>query len=134
MNYKTGDQILLRNYKKKSKLDPDCLLDKFAILEVLAKGYILLLQSLNSDKGLLSHPNDVKIFEGDIPDHNAIPDNSDNNNDWKKVLEFISNNDHVHYDHSKQNYCNYYNTNPIFRQSERIRKPNPRYHNSNFVT
>ena len=55
---------------------------------------------------------DAKIFEGDTPDHHAIPDNSDNNNDWKKVFEFISNNDHVHYDDSKQNY---YNTNPIFR-------------------
>ena len=57
-------------------------------------------------------PTDAKIFEGDIPDQNAIPDNSDNNNDWKKVFEFISNNDHVHYDESEQNY---YNTNPIFR-------------------
>ena len=63
MNYKTGDQILLRNYKKKLKLDPD-----------------------------------------------YLPDN--NNNDWKKVFEFISNNDHVHYDDSEQKY---YNTNPIFR-------------------
>ena len=46
MNYKTGDQILLRNYKKKSKLDPDYLPDKLVILEVLAKGYILLVKSL----------------------------------------------------------------------------------------
>ena len=46
MNYKTGDQILLWNYKKKSKLDPDYLPDKLVILEVLAKGYILLVKSL----------------------------------------------------------------------------------------
>ena len=42
--------------------------------------------------------------EGDIADHNVVPDNSDNNNDWKKVFEFTSNNDHVSYDDSKQNY------------------------------
>ena len=46
MNYKTGDQILLWNYKKKSKLVPDYLPDKLVILEVLAKGYILLVKSL----------------------------------------------------------------------------------------
>ena len=46
----------------------------------------------------MRNPNDVKILERDIPDHNAFPDNSDYNNDWKKML---SNNDHVHYDDSK---------------------------------
>ena len=92
-------------------------------MEVLAKGYILLVKSLNTDKCLMRHPNDVKIFEGDIADHSAVPDNSDNKNDWKKAFEFISNNDHVHYDDSKQNY---YTANPTLRRSDRIRKPNPR--------
>ena len=76
----------------------------------------------------MRHPNDVKIFEGDIPDHN---DNSYNNNDWKKAFEFISNNDHAHYDDSKQN-C--YTTNPTLRRSGSIRKPNQRYYNNDFVT
>ena len=44
----------------------------------------------------MRHPNDVKTFEDDIPDHNAVPDNSNNNNDWKKAFEFIFNNDHVY--------------------------------------
>ena len=123
VNYKIGDQVLLRNYKKKSKFDPFYLPEKFVIMEVLAKGYILLLKSLNTDKCLMRHPNDVKRFEGDIADHNAVPDNSDHNNDWKEAFEFISNNDHAHYDNSKQNY---YTANPIFRRSDRIRKPNPR--------
>ena len=48
-------------------------------MEVLDKGYILLVKSLNTDKCLMSHPNDVKIFEGDIADHNAVQDNSDSN-------------------------------------------------------
>ena len=43
-------------------------------------------------------PTDAKIFEGDIPDQNAIPDNSDNNNDWTKAFEFISNNGNIQYD------------------------------------
>ena len=38
MNYEIGDQVLLRNYEKKSKLDPDYLPEKFVIMEVLAKG------------------------------------------------------------------------------------------------
>ena len=53
-------------------------------MEVLAKEYILVVKSLNGDKCLMRHPNDVKIFEGDIPANNAVSDNSDNNNDWKK--------------------------------------------------
>ena len=124
MNYKIGDQVLLRNYKKKSKFDPDYLPEKFVIMEVLAKGFILLVKSLNTDKCLMSHPNDAKIFEGDITDHNAVPGNSDNNNDWKKAFEFISNNDHFDCDDSKQNY---YTANPTLRRSDRIRKPSASY-------
>ena len=98
---------------------------------VLAKGYILLVKSLNTDKCLMRHPNDVKIFKGGIADHNAVPDNSGDNNNWKEVFEFISNNDHVHYDDSKQNY---YTVNPTLRQSDRICKPKPRYCNDDFLT
>ena len=48
----------------------------------------------------MRHPDDVSILEGDIANRNAVPDNSDNKNNWKKGFEFISNNDHVHYDDS----------------------------------
>ena len=98
MNYKIGDQVLLRNYKNKSKFDPDYLPEKFVIMVVLAKVFILLVKSWNIDKCLMRHPNDVKIFEGDIADHSAVPDNSDNNNDWTKAFEFISNNANIQYD------------------------------------
>ena len=118
MNYKIGDQVLLQNYKKKSKFDPDYLPEKFVIMEVLAKGYILLVKSSNTAKCLMRYSNDVKMFEDDIPGHNAVPDNSDNNNDCKKAFEFISNNDCVHYHDSKQNTAN-----PTLRRSDRIRKP-----------
>ena len=117
--------------KKKSKFDPYYIPEKFVTMEVLAKGYILLVKSLNVDKCLMRHPNDLKIFEGDIADHSAVPDNSDHNNDWKEAFHFISNNDHVHYDDSKQNY---YTASPTLRRSGRIRKPNPRYCNGDFVT
>ena len=64
-NYKIGDQNLLLNYKKKSKLNPYYLLKKFKkFKKVLAKGYILPVKSLNTDKCLMRHPNDVKIFVG----------------------------------------------------------------------
>ena len=79
----------------------------------------------------MRHPNDVKIFEGDIADHSAVSDNSDHNNNWKEMFEFISSNDNVHYDDSKQNY---YTANPTLRQSYQIGKPNPRYYNDDFVT
>ena len=45
MNYKIGDQVLLRNYKNKSKFDPDYLPEKFVIMVVLAKVFILLVKS-----------------------------------------------------------------------------------------
>ena len=101
MNYTIGDQVLLRNYKKKSKFDPDYLREKFVNMGVLAKGHILLVKSLSTDKCLMMHPNDAKIFEGDIADHNTVAGNSDNSNDWKKAFEFVSNNNHVHYDDSE---------------------------------
>ena len=69
-------------------------------MEVLAKGFILLVKSLNIGKCLMRHPDDVNILEGDIANRNAVPDNSDNKNNWKKGFEFISNSDHVHYDDS----------------------------------
>ena len=128
MNYKTGDQVFLRNYKKKLRFDPYYLPEKFVTMEVLAKGHFLLVKSLNTDKYLMRHPNDAKIFKGDIPDRNAIPDNSDINNGWKKAFEFISKNDHVHYDDSQQN-C--YAT-----KDNQTDKPNPRYYNNDndFIT
>ena len=131
MNFKIGDQVLLRNYKKKSKFDPYYLPEKFVIMEVLGKGYILLVKGLNTDKCFIRHPYDAKTFEGDIADHNAVPDNSNHNNDWKEVFEFISSNDHIHYDGSKQNY---YTPNPNLRRSDRVRKSNPRYDNEDFFT
>ena len=33
----------------------------------------------------MRHPNDVKIFEGDIPDHNDVSNNEDNSDNWKKT-------------------------------------------------
>ena len=87
MNYNVGDQLLLRNYNRKSKFDSCNLPEKFVIMEVLTKEYIFfLVKSLNIDKCLMRHQNDVKIFEDDIPDHNAVPENSDNNIDWKSRL------------------------------------------------
>ena len=49
----------------------------------------------------MMHPNDAKIFEVDIADHNTVAGNSGNSNDWKKAFEFVSNNNHVHYDDSE---------------------------------
>ena len=45
------------------------------------------------------------------------------------TFEFIPNNNCVHYHDSKQNTAD-----PTLRRSERIRKPNPRYCNYDFVT
>ena len=100
-------------------------------MKVLAEGFILLVKSVNTDKCSMRHPNDVKTFEADIADHNAVPDNSDNSNDWKKAFEFISNYDQVLYDDSKQN-C--YTANPTLKRSDRIRKPNTKYYNNEFDT
>ena len=48
MNYKIGDQVLLRKHQKESKFDPYYLPEMFVIMEVLAKGYILLVKSLKT--------------------------------------------------------------------------------------
>ena len=71
IKYKIGDQVFLRNYKKEPKFDPHYLPEKFVMMEVLAKGFGLLVKSLNTDRYFIRHPNNVKVFEGDIADEHC---------------------------------------------------------------
>ena len=71
INYKIGDQVFLRNYKKEPKFDPHYLPEKFVMMEVLAKGFGLLVKSLNTDRYFIRHPNNVKVSEGDIADEHC---------------------------------------------------------------
>lgn len=60
----------------------------------------------------MRHPNDVKIFEGNIPDHNDVSNNEGDSNDWKRTFEFIFSKSYNHYDDPQQN-C--YSTDPKFK-------------------
>jgi hypothetical protein len=62
---RVGDYVLVRNYKRQSKFDPDYLLDKFVVTNI-ASGNIVSLQNTENGSCLKRHPNDLKIFKGDV--------------------------------------------------------------------
>ena len=67
-NFQIGDQVLVRNFYKKSKFEPYFLPERFCITDTLAGGKIILVQSTRTGKFLKRHPNDLKMYNGDFPD------------------------------------------------------------------
>ena len=67
-NFQAGEQVLVRNYTKKSKYEPTFLPERYVVVDVMANGKIVLVQSSRTGRFLKRHPNDIKLFEGDIPE------------------------------------------------------------------
>ena len=63
-NFKAGDQVLVRNFYKKTKFEPYFLPERFLVIDTLAQGKIILVQSTRTGQHLKRHPNDLKLYEG----------------------------------------------------------------------
>ena len=60
-----GDHVLVRNYRKKSKFHPEYLPDIHLVMDV-TEGNIFIIQNLTNNIVLKRHPDDLKIFHGNI--------------------------------------------------------------------
>ena len=58
-----GDYVLVKNYKKHTKFDPEFMTDLF-IVSALSKRNIVTIQNLENGCYLKRHPNDLNIFKG----------------------------------------------------------------------
>ena len=65
-NFETGDDVLVRNYKKLTKYDPFYFPKKFQVADILPKGNVLLVKDPNSGVYFERHPNDLKRVNKDI--------------------------------------------------------------------
>ena len=62
-NFQIGDQVLVRNFYKQSKFEPYFLPERYLVIDSLAGGKIILVQSSRSGKFLKRHPNDLKSYD-----------------------------------------------------------------------
>ena len=65
-NFKVNDQVLVRNFYKKSKFEPYFLPERFIVTDTLANGKIILVQSSRTGRYLKRHPNDLKLYDGEF--------------------------------------------------------------------
>ena len=65
--FSIGDRVLIRNYRKVRKFDPTFLPEHFVIVEISDNGQCLTVEGMNDGLTLKRHPDDVKLFDGLIP-------------------------------------------------------------------
>ena len=137
-----GDQILARNFAKKSKYEPTFLPERHLVMDLMGNGKVILIQSCRTGKFLKRHPNDIKKFEGVIPDDpqdNSLSE-SDIMHAWREAFAAIESTSGdgmsdetpttTERDQGQQPAINQ----PIQQHAhpQRTRNPNPRYFNTDF--
>ena len=92
-NFKIGDDVLVRDYKKSTKYDPFYLSKKFQVVDILAKGNVLLVKDPNSGVYFKRHPNDLKRTNKDITFNDEKNQQEEYDNElWKATFDYISQN------------------------------------------
>ena len=88
-NVSVGDQILIRNYKKRSKFEPLFLPEPFVITSISDQGRKLELERISDGRSFYRHPDDVKkMVTPHIPtmvEKRVFPDPWDKH--WKNLSE-----------------------------------------------
>ena len=143
-----GEQVLVRNFYKKSKFEPVFLPERYVVIDVLANGKIILVQSSRTGSFLRRHPNDLKRFEGHIPDNSSTPRPFTEHEILQAWREAFSALDHSYSDGTDDDGCGYEMPADEGQADElepqvpevpagdarlRQRRPNPRYFNNDFV-
>ena len=139
-----GDQVLVRNYNKKSKFEPIFLPERFVVADIMANGRIILVQSTRTDRFLRRHPNDLKHFEGNIPEptNDRTFSEQDILQAWREA--FASIDDSFEHGMDDEDSGDEYEQVPLVRpprerrpntivRPQRERRPNTRYFNDNLV-
>ena len=140
-NFQIGDQVLVRNFHKQSKYEPYFLPERFCVTDTLERGKIILVQSTRTGHFLKRHPNDLKMYEGNISDTTNSNENQVSEEEllqaWREVFESFDNTEDTYYpeyttvqreNNTPQNVDLHTEPTPA-----RERVPNPKYFNENFV-
>jgi len=156
-NLKIGDHVFVRNVNKTSKFDPVFRPDPFQIMAIDEVAKKLILRAVNGDQTICRHPDDVKLRLVDEVDMSGEDDEGD---DWTnsamnaesvKVEQPSSikpAEDIVTEEASDESYTQLEDDEPLedegfdptvqgeatsVRRSTRVKRPNPRYVNSDFA-
>ena len=146
-DFHVGEQVLVRNFYKQSKFEPSFLPERYTVMDVLANGKIILVHSTRTGTSLRRHPNDLKRFEGYIPDASATKTFSEHDilHAWREAFADIENSyeigrddeevqDHeVPADVAGPAHAAGHETLIQPEGARRVRRPNPRYFNDDFV-
>jgi transposase InsO family protein len=138
-NFKIGDQVLVRNFYKRSKFEPYFLPERFLVVDTLAQGKILLVQSSRTGRHLKRHPNDLKLYEGEFCNEATLSGASEAEllEAWRQAFESLDG-EHDYDDNSQVVAAPVADAAPEvaeapLRRSERERVPNSRYYNNDTV-
>ena len=82
-----GDQVLVRNYKKRSKFDPIFLPEPFVITEIRDQGRKLELEKIDDGKVLYRHPDDIKKTV--ISDRHSETSNENTSDPWNDQWDLL---------------------------------------------
>ena len=116
----------MRVRKYQIKYDPFYLPKTFQVADILAKDNVLHVKDQHSDVYVKRHPKDLKRVNKDITCNEEKNQKEEYDNElWKTAFDHISQN--VKYNDA------ILNPQPKLWRSQRIRKPNPKYFNSDYV-
>ena len=133
-SFKAGDQVLVRNFHKRSKFEPYFLPERFIVADTLAQGKIILVQSCRTGHHLKRHPNDLKLYEGVINDE-ASPELTEGDllEAWRQAFESLDEPDNDDGDSSTVQPPEAFPQDIQPRRSARQRTQNPRYFNDQHI-
>ena len=138
-----GDTVIIRNFNKKRKFDPDFTKDMFNVIDKSKDGTVITIARESDGKIFRRHPNDIKVIhnphhmkaERTLTEYEQIQlfhkqFESLHGTDDSDMQQVFSNETNLNTDDSDLSLS----TASEPRRSGRIRKPNSRYYNSDFAT
>ena len=91
--FKIGDYVLVKNFNKRSKFEPQYMLQKYIVHDVYANGTKIVVKNLSNDSTLIRHPNDLKFVFKDPDDVVKIQQPKQASSlIWKNAFDYIDNN------------------------------------------
>ena len=129
--FAVGDRVLMRNYNKTRKFDPIFSPDPCVVVDVADNGRLLTIERLRDGAEFRRHPDDVRLFHGDTDNLQRIP------TEQEIFKEYLSQFPHYAEDEDADGDS----WEPLQEQQvqapggrpQRVRQPNRRYYNENFV-
>ena len=147
--FQVGHQVLVRNFHKNSKYEPYFLPERYTVVDTMAGGKIILVQSSRTGRYLKRHPNDLKKYDGygvDADEKDEDFQEGELLRAWREAFESIdsmpesdteSTDRLFHRGDAEPDHPPDHPPAPAelpLRRSARVGTQNRRYHNEDFVT